>query len=78
LSRSISPVLCWVFLSYNLMNYLAQAGFKLQSSWNSASQVARIIGMSHRCPVIFTFKDRNSFSEKYKGPINTLKKVQNL
>jgi hypothetical protein len=42
-------------LRWGLMNYLAGAGFELQSSWALPPSVARIIGMSHCTWPLFYF-----------------------
>jgi hypothetical protein len=42
-------VLWWIFFKIGSHELIAQAGFKLRSSWSLPSWVARIAGMSHQC-----------------------------
>jgi hypothetical protein len=48
-------ILLWLFWRWGLKNYLPEAGLEPQSSQSSASQVAKIIGVSYQHLAHFIF-----------------------
>jgi hypothetical protein len=52
LSRSASPVLCWVFFEIGFQELFAQSWLWTMILLSSASWVARITGVSHQHPAI--------------------------